>query len=131
MKTVYIAARFGLKDEVKNMQKQLHELGYETIADWTDHQLIKPYEKNVGLSKEYAIEDIDAAKDCDIFILMSDDSGTGMYVELGAAIASHTEKGTPKIYVVGENKSRSMFYFHPSVNRIDTFDEVLEDVKDK
>lgn len=124
----YIAARFGLKDEVRSMYKVLQEKGHGVIADWTEHKPIKPYGENPSLSRDYSIEDIDAVTNCDVFVIVSDEAGTGMYVELGAAIASNLKNGRPKIYVIGGNTDRVMFYFHPSVIKKATFEEVLKDL---
>ena len=124
----YIAARFGLKDEVREVYKTLENKGHEIMADWTEHKPVKPYADNQEVSQEYSVEDIDAAMSCDVFILISSDAGTGMYIELGAAIANNIKTGTPKIYVIGEHTGRSMFYFHPSVMRKNTLAEVFEDL---
>ncbi len=125
---IYLAARFDKKQEVRNLYKRFQKLGHEIAADWTLHKSIKPYENNSEIAREYSAEDVDAARNCDIFILITDEAGTGMYVELGAAISSNLEHRKPKIYVIGEHTSRSMFYFHPSVNRRKTIDEVLEEI---
>jgi len=124
----YVAARFGLKDQVRGIYKTLQDKGHEIIADWTEHKPIKPYDENQNLSRDYSIEDIDAAMSCDVFIFISSDAGTGMYVELGAAIANNIKSGSPKIYAIGEHIARSMFYFHPSVIRKNTLEEVFEDL---
>lgn len=126
---IYLAARFDKKQEVRNLYERFQKLGHEIIADWTLHKPIKPYENNPEIAREYSIEDVDAARNCDVLILMTDEAGTGMYVELGAAISSNLEHGKPKIYVIGEYTSRSMFYFHPSVNRRKNIDEVLEEIE--
>jgi len=124
----YVAARFGLKDQVGGIYKTLQDKEHEIIADWTEHKPIKPYDENQNLSRDYSVEDVDAAMNCDVFIFISSDAGTGMYVELGAAIANNIKSGSPKIYVIGEHTARSMFYFHPSVIRKNTLEEVFEDL---
>ncbi len=125
----YIAARFDKKQEVLEIYRRLQDRGYIVSSDWTQHKPIKPYENNQELARRYSIEDIEGVINSDIFIVLSDDAGTGMYVELGAAIATNLQKGRPIIYVVGENTSRSMFYFHTIVRRRKTIDEVLEDIE--
>ena len=105
------------------------EKGHEITADWTSHKTIKPYEDNQEIAQEYSIEDIDGVRGSDIFILISDQAGTGMHTELGAAIISNLDKGKPKIYVIGDYTSRSMFYFHPSVNRRKSIKEVLDELE--
>lgn len=126
---IYIAARFDKKEEVRGLQKLLSEKGHEITADWTLHKPIKPYNENSEIAKDYATEDVNGAKDCDVFMLLTDEAGTGMYVELGVAILSHLQSGKPKIYAVGEHISRSMFYFHPSVNRRENIGQVLKELK--
>lgn len=126
---IYIAARFDKKEEVRGLQKMLSEKGHEISADWTLHKPIKPYDQNQEIAASYAIEDVDGVKDCDVFILLTDEAGTGMYVELGVAILSHLQSGKPKIYAVGERISRSMFYFHPSVNRRENIGQVLKELE--
>ncbi len=126
---IYIAARFGKKQEVRNLYELLKERGHEITLDWTTHEFIKPFEDNQEIAEKYSVEDIEGVRNSDVFILLTDEAGTGMYVELGAAIFSNIEFGKPKIYVIGEYTSRSMFYFHPSVNRRKSIEEVLEEIE--
>lgn len=125
----YIAAKFQLKEKVREIYTRLQEEGHEITADWTLHKSIKPYEDNPDIAQEYAIEDINAAQSCDVFVILSEEAGTGMYVELGAAISSNLKQGKPKIYIIGNHNTRSMFYFHPSVNRRNNLEEVLQEIK--
>jgi len=127
-KTIYIAARFAFKSEVERIARLFEKRGYTLISDWTKHKTIKPYENNPELAKQYAVEDIAAARNCDVFVLISDEAGTGMYVELGAAISSALEIGKPKIYVIGEHLSRAMFYYHHLVERRRMIEEVLKEI---
>jgi len=124
----YIAARFNQKDQTLDIARKLKDRGYDFISDWTSHKSIKPYEQNSEMAQQYAIEDVDGTRNTDLFILISDEAGTGMYVELGAAIASNLMSGKPKIYVIGNQLDRSMFYFHPTVNRRNTIEDVLKEI---
>lgn len=126
----YVAARFDMKEEVRDIYRKLEKKGHEIIADWTLHKPIQPYGEHKKLAKEYAIEDVNAVRDCDVFVLISNEGGsTGTYVELGVAIESNIANGKPKIYVIGEFNSNVLFYFHPCVNRRDSVDEVLDDME--
>ncbi|MBI4094684.1 MAG: hypothetical protein HY435_00625 [Candidatus Liptonbacteria bacterium] len=127
-KTIYIAARFGEKDNVREIYERFTEKGHRVVGDWTNHKPIKPYQEHGELAREYAIEDIEAAANCDVFILLSSEAGTGMYIELGAAMAQKIAYGKPEIYVVGKHLNRSMFYFHPTVNRRQNIDEVIREL---
>ncbi len=126
----YIAARFDEKEKVREIHQLLAVYGHTITSDWTVHLPIKPYDHHERESREYSLADIDGVRESDIFVLLSDDAGTGMYVELGTAIASHLTFGKPLIYVVGEHSSRSMFYFHPSVKRRKTIEDVLGEIKE-
>ncbi len=128
MKTVYVASRFALKDEVRKIYSKLEKLGYSVSADWTRHKSIKPYASNPDLSREYAVEDLNGARKSDLFILISDAEGTGMYAELGAAIGHNLEFGKPAIYVIGAHLSKSFIFFHPSVKRRENIDEVIKEL---
>ena len=125
----YIAARFDKRDEVKKLQNVLAEMGHEIVGDWTDHKPIKPYSENHDIARDYASDDINGVKNADSFIILSDEAGTGMYVELGAAIAANALKGKPKIYAVGEHNSRSMFYFHPAVKRLSSVEDFFVEIR--
>ncbi len=70
-------------------------------------------------------------RNSDVFILLSDDAGTGMYAELGAAILLNLEHGRPQIYIVGKDNARSMFYFHPAVKRRNSIDDVFDEINNQ
>ncbi len=123
---IYIAARFGEKERVQDLYKKFQDKGHEISIDWTTHKSIKPYEDHPGLACSYSVEDINGAKNCDVFIILTDEAGTGMYVELGIAIASNLERGKPDIYAVGEFNSRCMFYFYPSIKCVNSIEDVLK-----
>ncbi len=127
-KKSYVAARFDKKQEVIGIHKRLEKLGYEISADWTNHKPIKPYEDNITHARQYSSEDIKGIADCDLFILLTDREGIELYAELGAAIFSNLRHGKPEIYVIGDYLSNCMFYFHPSVNRRKTIDEVIKEI---
>jgi len=130
MKTVYVASRTAIKEDVKKIYSELKKIGYSSPYDWTNHKNIKPYSENSKLAEEYAIEDINGAKKSDLFIIITDEAGTGMHTELGVAIGNYLEFNKPLIYAVGEHTNRSIFFFHPAVKRRTTIEEVLKELKD-
>ncbi|MBS3054245.1 MAG: hypothetical protein J4431_01785 [Candidatus Aenigmarchaeota archaeon] len=125
----YIASRFGKAAEVKEMTKKLEEMGHSVTTDWTQHGAIKPYSQNASKAMLYSIEDVQGVLNSDVFILITDEGGKGMYVELGVAIASFIEKKTPRIYIVGAHNENTIFFFHPSVSRKDSIQDVLDDIR--
>ncbi len=127
----YIAASFDLKEEVKQLYALLESHGHEITKDWTDHIGTAPEEREEKrqLVERYAVEDIDGVRAADVFVILSAGPvGTGRYIELGAAIQSHLEKGIPQIYVVGNDTAHSLFYYHPSVKQRDTIEVVLAEL---
>jgi nucleoside 2-deoxyribosyltransferase len=120
----YIASSFDYKEEVKKIVQFLKEHSHSITTDWTNHKPLKPYSKNKELSKEYVIEDIKGVEECDVFILLSDKKGSGMYIELG--VAMELKKN---IFVVGKQNESSMFFFHPLIKRRTSIDEVFKELK--
>lgn len=123
----YIASRFSRIPDVRNIIKILEEKGHEVSFDWTQHKRLIPYKDNLDLAKEYAIDDAKGVLNCDIFILLTDEAGTGMYVEFGIALGLAIKIGKPKIFVVGTYDNCS-FYYHPSVCWKNTIEDVLEEI---
>lgn len=114
---IYVAARIFEIEKVRYIYRLLEKSGHQIAADWTYHKNIKPYDKHPKFAKDYAEEDMDGVKNCDIFILLtSEETGSGNAGELGAAILSFLLRGKPKIYVVGSHMGKNFFYFHPTVN---------------
>lgn len=123
---IYVAGRFEDKVKVKKLYRIIKKNGHEISADWTNH---KPYKKYPELAKGYTIEDINGVKKCDVFILITNGKpGVGSAIELGVAMHSYLTLSKPKIYVVGEFKNDNMFYYHPSVQRRKTIEEVLKEL---
>ncbi len=49
-------------------------------------------------------------------------------MEFGFALALNKIKGKLQIYVVGEFKNKSPWFFNPSINRVDSIEEILEKI---
>lgn len=90
----YIASRTARADDVQAINTILTSQGHE-VYDWTMFAAIKrPY-----IASEVAPiaqTELEAIKAADVFILLGDEGGTGMYVELGYALATNT-----RVYCVG------------------------------
>lgn len=123
---IYVAARFTEKETVNKIYDQLRRAGHEITADWTLHKNVKPYDQNIEIVREYAIEDAEGVKAADVLLLLtSPESGSGVSTELGIAIASKELTGYPKIYVIGEYAATNAFFFHPAVEKFDTLEEAI------
>ena len=124
----YIAARASKKSEVKKIHNILVDGKHQVLSTWVNAGQLKPYNKHSNKVKTLAIESINAVRNSDVFILISDKTGAGMYTELGIAIDSNLLKGIPKIYIIGEYSNRCVFFFHPVVICKKNIKEVLKDI---
>lgn len=127
----YIAGRFS--DEPSRILIQesiaaLEKLGHTCTFNWTVGPTCKPYEENVELTRESAVLAAKGALECELFIMVSYPGGTGMYVEYGIALAEQLRKGSPKMYIIGDHKSFSIFNYHPAVKWADNLEGVLADL---
>lgn len=125
----YISSRYSKKEEVRRIYDTLRQKGHEGIGDWIEEKDIKPYEKNIKLTKKRAIKNTEGIRNSDVFILITDEAGTDMYAELGIAISSQLDNGKPIIYIIGDYQSRSSFFFHPLINKRKTIEEILRELE--
>ncbi len=137
----YIAARFDNQEKVREIYKKLAEKGHEVHTDWTVHTPFYPYISDPAKCAQYADEDINGAMNCDAFVLLADEHhngqpeqkakshGRGMFIELGAAMATFLQKGTPKVFVIGPDNDKAMFHFHHSITRLEAIEQVLENLE--
>lgn len=130
----YIAAFIGEKQRVQDIYARLRELRHSIAVDWTDELGISGSDRDKFSEKvcEVAERDMNGVKDCDVFILLSDPAnGRAKYAELGGAIMSNILRGKPHIYVLGEEKHHSVFFYHSAVKRVRFLEEVLSDIQQK
>jgi hypothetical protein len=125
---VYVAAKFERKKIINYLYKKILEKGHSISYDWTTHKPIKPYEHNEENSKIYSNNELIGILNCDIFVYISDNSGTTLPMEFGAALMHAKKTGKPKIYVVGEFNDKSPWFFNELVYRKETIREVLEEL---
>lgn len=110
------------------MKQELESHGHEMTFDWMNGEDVRPYQDNQEMASKTAKMALDGAKEAELFILIAEPAGTGMYVEFGAAIAEQERTGIPKIFVLGDEKYCSMFNFHPAVTFADSLEEILEKI---
>ena len=126
----YVASAIKNKDSVQGIFDHLKANGHEVTADWTltDDIPESVRDQKQEYVRSIAKRDFEGIRECDVFVLLSDPrEGRSMYVELGIAIAMLEAKGKPKVFIVGPENNESVFYFHPLVRRVESWDDVLED----
>lgn len=122
MLKVYIASKFSSRYRLRPIKFKLQKLGFHVLSDWIDNN---PLDETLGgdydsignhpdASHDIAQRDIEQVKECDIFIIDTQDVSPtgGRECELGMALMD----GKPYIFRVGP--IRNVFHAH---NRIKVF----------
>ncbi len=127
----YLAASIKEKKKAAEICNKIKLAGHQIAADWTQDIPITRDDKNFFTEKQKrALRDLDGVLNCDIFVILSEPiDGRAKYSELGAALASHLNSNKPKkIYVVGSDTTRSLFFFHPAVEHKKSIEAVLDSI---
>ncbi|MDO8503405.1 MAG: nucleoside 2-deoxyribosyltransferase [bacterium] len=122
-KKIYVAGRSITRDGVEGAIEKLTKAGFEVTFDWTKHPRIV-FRDEPDKAREYSLIELAAVDSSDALVLISDKEGTGMYVEMGYALA----KDKP-VYVVGKWNTKPMFMYHPAVIKCGTVEEVITKLK--
>ncbi len=123
----YFASRTKHKELIIGYSEKLTAVGEEVVSDWVYVENLLPYTSNVERAEKLSQEVVSSILVCDIFVLISDEGGTDMFVELGTALAKVTCKASSiRIYIIGEQGKRSLMQLHPAVIHIATIEDCLE-----
>lgn len=129
----YVAAKFARKKEVREIYRKAEKRGWTVTEDWTRHDKVEMKDIYLTIAEMRAHDDIEGVINADVFIMLADESGPGMYVEFGAAIAYNElmPDSAPIIYILcpEEMKFRSIFFYHPYVRRVDIVEEIFEEAE--
>lgn len=130
---VFVSGQIQEKKRIREVFRVLESRGCSITHDWTRTDNIDDKLRARAECGLRAEKDIDGVVDCDVYLLMSDNSsvGKGMYVELGAALALRSVQRKPEIYVVGPMNHLSIFYLHPEVTAVDTVEDVVKSLEGK
>jgi len=118
----FVSGKVGDNDIIKSVMKALESAGHEITFDWTTIEHLRPYDRNAEVCREVAISETCGVKSADVLVIIAHDKGVGMYVELGIAIGASIP-----IRVVTKVESRTMFFHHPLVKKVNSIDEVIEE----
>lgn len=118
----YVSGKIGVEDGVREVMKALRDAGHEITFDWPNVPHLKPYDEKPATCQEAAILETNAVKEADVLILIPHDRGVGMYVEFGIAIGSEVP-----VRVITKYGSKTMFFYHPLVKKVNSVEEVIEE----
>lgn len=124
---LYLAARYNLKDAMREVRDFLTSDGHEVTAQWIDveHESDKAITVTDEMRVEYAVMDVEDVLRADLLVAFSDPreakfGGGGRHVEFG--IALQAGKG---IIVVGP-KGEHIFHYWPGVEHVADVDALVE-----
>ena len=118
----FVSGKVGVEGDARSVMNALRAAGHEITFDWTTIDHLRPYDENAAASREAAVKESHGVKDADVLIVLPHDQGVGIYVELGIAIGS----GVP-VRVVTNVESRTMFFHHPLVKKVDSLEQILKE----
>ena len=121
----YFASRMRHKKSIEKITSLLKSQNHEIVYEWSKSDSLKPYKENLIKSSLLAKEISDSLKNTDIFVLISDEAGTDMFIELGIVIGRYLEDNKLKVYAVGKFNDRSLMHFHPAIKRVDKLSDVF------
>jgi NAD(P)H-dependent FMN reductase len=124
---IYVAGRWTRKAEVREAQRLLREAGHEITHDWTPKEDPDPAwdERRVQqYLAEEAREDLRGVREADAVVVLHDDTGRGLFVEFGAALADPRKR----VLVVdaAPHVGSCVFYFLPGVEVVSRVEAVVE-----
>lgn len=137
MAKVFVSGQIGDIPVVQQVQAALVAAGHEITHDWTRNEggskmLVGQQTKfdQAAESARRATNDMNGVTESDVYVICTDNekAGKGMYVELGGALALNTTTGSPRIYLLGQRKHATIFYFHPSIRLCESVDEIIADL---
>ncbi|WP_166134541.1 hypothetical protein [Nocardioides ochotonae] len=129
---IYVAGPLTDIAAVQAVQAAVMAAGHELALDWTrapDVTLVEDYGSAPALSASLASDDLEAVLRADaVLVVMSEEEGKGMFVELGAALARAHRGELQHVVLLGPISQESVFYFHPAVQRMTSVDEWLASI---
>jgi len=121
----YFASRMRHKESIDKIVNFLKSQNHEIVYEWSKLGSLKPYNENSDKASSVANEISLSLKDVDIFVLITDEAGTDMFIELGIVIGRWLDNNKTKIYAVGKFNDRSLMHFHPAIKRVDKLSDIF------
>jgi nucleoside 2-deoxyribosyltransferase len=121
----YVTGRSSNITEVERIIALLSERGYEVTFDRPALPMVKPYEENQAKAANFAKDAIQGIIDADVYILLAHHDGTGVFTELGAALALNQLHGKPEIFAVAREIPPVMFRYHSLIHWVKDIEEVF------
>ena len=113
----YLAGRTRHIKNLRLVGDALRNKEEEVVSNWFYGEKFDDYESQLPLIQDLAVTIIHEVQESDIFVLISDEKGTDMFLELGVALGKSISKEI-KIYIVGKHSKRSIMSLHPKCEHV-------------
>ncbi len=124
----FVTGRSSNIPEVERVIALIIEKGHQVTFDWPPLPMVKPYQDNLDKAAIFATAAIAGIIETDVYILLAHFDGTGVFTELGAALALAQFHGKPLVYAVAKEVPPAMFHYHPAIVWKETIEEVFTDL---
>ncbi len=125
---IFVSGKFFDKPLIKSKMTELINLGYLITHDWTISNETPGDKRDAKMS---AMLDIGGVQNCDVHVVIISDKKypyRGTFCEMGCSMGLNK-----KILVWNPFKDALCmnvpFYYHPSVSHFETWEELLENLK--
>lgn len=119
---IYVAGPVADAATVQAVQAHVLAAGHTLTMDWSaDLSFVEHFESRLDRSAHMAGEMLEAVMAAHaVLVVASEQDGRGMFVELGVALARASRGELQHVVLIGDIHHESVFYFHPTVTRVDT-----------
>jgi nucleoside 2-deoxyribosyltransferase len=126
---IYIASRWGRRDEALSYAEALERCGYTVTSTWIHQPVSEMYDNDSNESARGALKDLKEIRNSDALVYLSEDGGNpwgrgGRHVEFGYAVAL-----SKRVMIVGPLEN--LFHFLPEVLQFDTIDDLFQYLKEE
>lgn len=132
---IYLAGRYGRRDELAGIAGQLEAMGHEITSRWLsgEHEA-KDESPTPEEAASWAMDDLNDIDASEAFALFTEadpekQAGRGgRFVELGYALARHGLSAMDRVYLVGPTES-NIFTEHIDIDPFPSVEEFMEYMK--
>lgn len=116
---IYVAGKWEERQIIRKIHDSLVSGGHSITCDWTNHT-------EHSHAKDYAVEDIEGVKQCDLLIayMYNEYAYKGVWAEIGAALVLDKP-----VIILGNMANTGIFSHHPLVTKVDSFFNIFEIIR--
>ena len=120
----YWASRTKHKEKIDAVIQLLESHDQQITYNWAGKPVFSPQEYQEH-APAIADEINQAIHNTDIFVLISDEHGTDMFVELGMMLQASLDNPESRIYILGDYNTRSLMHHHPRIRHVGSVQDIF------